>query len=62
MPTLRQLLPDEDAVMALSAPDLAGYILECLLSLGPMDRGMLIRGNFCSAQAREFSRDGMGFR
>lgn len=37
MPRLRDLIPDAPALLQLHPADLAGYMLEVLLSLGQMD-------------------------
>ncbi len=46
MPTLHQLFPDADTLLALEPEELAGVILEVLNSLRPGDTGTLHHGNF----------------
>jgi hypothetical protein len=57
MPTLRQLIPDAETLVAMDPTDLSGFILEVLMSLGPMDRGQWNRRNFSAQAARDFSVD-----
>jgi uncharacterized protein (TIGR02391 family) len=55
MATLRQLIPDAETLVSMHPADLAGYILEILLNLGPMERGQWNRRNFCIQAAGEYS-------
>jgi uncharacterized protein (TIGR02391 family) len=60
MPNLRQLIPDAETVVQMDPSDLAGYVLESLLTLDEMDRGNWHRGNFCNGAAtlyRDRDRD-----
>lgn len=54
MPRLRDLIPDAPALLQLHPADLAGYMLEVLLSLGQMDRGQWNRRNFCMQASRDY--------
>jgi uncharacterized protein (TIGR02391 family) len=53
MPTLLHLVPDADAVLAMSIPDLAGYVLESLAVAG-VGSSNWNRRNFCGAAMSEF--------
>lgn len=53
MASLRQLIPDPRAVKEMDVSDLAGYVLEALLSSNP-NEGHWHRGNFCSGAARAY--------
>ena len=57
MPTLRQLIPDAEALIALHPADLAGFILEALLTAGPSERGLWNRRNFCMQAGQEYSKN-----
>jgi uncharacterized protein (TIGR02391 family) len=59
MTDLRSLIPDADQLVQLETPDLAGYVLECLLSQPANERSVWNRRNFCIYAGREFvSNDG----
>jgi len=57
MPTLRQLIPDAAAVAVMDPADLAGFVLEALLTLDASDRGNWNRRNFCAQASRDYSDD-----
>ena len=57
VPSLRQLVPDADSVVAMHPADLAGYVLEVLMTLSADERGAWNRRNFCIQAAQEFSQD-----
>lgn len=57
MPTLRQLIPDAATVAALDPADLAGFVLEALLTLDASNRGNWNRRNFCIQASRDYSDD-----
>jgi uncharacterized protein (TIGR02391 family) len=57
MPRLRQLVPDAPALLEVHPADLAGYMLEVLLSLGPMDRGQWNRRNFCIQASQDYGNE-----
>jgi uncharacterized protein (TIGR02391 family) len=42
------------------ASDLAGYVLEVLMSAGPMDRGVWNRRNFCMQTSQDYALPGQG--
>jgi len=54
MPSLKQLLPDADAIVRMHTADLAGYVLEVLMSADAMNRGQWNRRNFCMEASKEF--------
>lgn len=54
MHTLRSLVPDASRLLSLHTADLAGYMLEVLISDGP-GSGSWNRRNFCSHAMREFA-------
>lgn len=60
MTPLRTLIPEATAVSGMLASDLAGFVLEVLMSAGPMDRGCWNRRNFCMGAAREYALPGRG--
>lgn len=55
MTTLRQLIPDAETVTAMHPADLAGAMLEVLLSLDQMNRGQWNRRTFCMEAGRIYS-------
>lgn len=57
MLSLSQLIPDAETVTAMHPADLAGYVLEVLLSLGQMERGQWNRRNFCLQVGQEYTPD-----
>jgi uncharacterized protein (TIGR02391 family) len=57
MPTLRQLIPDAATVAAMDPADLAGFVLEALLTLDASDHGNWNRRNFCTQASRDYSDD-----
>ena len=60
MPQLRALIPDLAAIVGMHAADLAGYVLEVLVSAGPMERGIWNRRNFCMQVSGEYAAPGHG--
>lgn len=58
MTPLRTLVPEGQAVAAMQASDLAGYVLEALMSAGAMERGVWNRRNFCMQVSREYAEHG----
>ena len=60
MTPLRTLVPEGPAVVGMLTSDLAGYVLEVLMSAGPMERGVWNRRNFCMQTAREYALPGQG--
>jgi uncharacterized protein (TIGR02391 family) len=58
MTPLRSLIPEGQAVAAMQIADLAGYVLEVLMSAGPMERGVWNRRNFCMQTGREYAQPG----
>lgn len=58
MTPLRILVPEGIAVAAMQTSDLAGYVLEVLMSAGPMERGVWNRRNFCMQVGREYALPG----
>jgi uncharacterized protein (TIGR02391 family) len=60
MSPLKSLIPDSGAVIALPAANLAGYILEVLMSAGQMERGVWNRRNFCMQVSGEYAAQGQG--
>jgi uncharacterized protein (TIGR02391 family) len=58
MTPLRTLIPDSAAVIAMHSADLAGYVLEVLMSAGQMERGVWNRRNFCMQVSREYTPPG----
>lgn len=56
MASLSKLVPEAQAVVAMQTPDLAGYVLEVLMSAGPMERGVWNRRNFCMQMGREYAQ------
>lgn len=57
MPKLRELIPDAEGLLALAPPDLAGYLLEVLLTGDPSEHGLWHRRNFCLQAGADFSAD-----
>jgi uncharacterized protein (TIGR02391 family) len=55
MTPLRVLVPEAHAVKEMQIADLAGYVLEVLMSAGPMERGVWNRYNFCLQTGREYA-------
>jgi uncharacterized protein (TIGR02391 family) len=58
MTPLRALIPEGPAVVGMLASDLAGYVLEVLMSAGPTERGIWNRRNFCTQASREYVMPG----
>lgn len=56
MTTLRALVPEAQSVAVMQTADLAGYVLEVLMSAGPMERGLWNRRNFCMQMGREYAQ------
>lgn len=56
MPLLRTLIPDAVTVKSMTTADLAGYVLEALLSQPPSERGNWNRRNFCMEATREYAK------
>lgn len=54
MTPLRALVPEAQAVAGMQTADLAGYVLEVLMSAGPMERGVWNRRNFCMQAGRDY--------
>lgn len=54
MPLLRHLVPEAVTVKMMTTPDLAGYVLETLLSQPASERSYWNRRNFCMEVAREY--------
>lgn len=57
MTPLRALVPEGHAVAAMQPSDLAGYVLEVLMSAGAMERGVWNRRNFCMQVSREYAEN-----
>lgn len=55
MATLRKLIADRAAIVDMHVADLAGYVLEVLMSASQMERGIWNRRNFCMAASRDFA-------
>lgn len=55
MTPLRALVPEAHAVKEMQTADLAGYVLEVLMSAEPMERGVWNRRNFCLQTGREYA-------
>jgi len=55
MPSLIQLIPEAETVTAMHPAELAGYILEVLLSLDQLDRGQWNRRSFCLRVGQDYS-------
>jgi hypothetical protein len=60
MTPLRALVPEAPAVVEMLISDLAGYILEVLMSAGPTERGVWNRRNFCMQTSRDYAPPGQG--
>lgn len=58
MTPLCTLVPEAKAVVSMQIADLAGYVLEVLMSAGPMERGIWNRRNFCMQAGREYVQQG----
>ena len=58
MATFRNQIPDAETLLTLPAADLAGYVLEHLMSLPGNDRQDWHRGNFCGQAAKVFGTSG----
>jgi len=56
MTTLRELIPDRDVLIALHPAELAGFVLEALMSARPVERGLWNRRNFCMQAGQDYSR------
>ncbi|MFM9879481.1 MAG: TIGR02391 family protein [Burkholderiaceae bacterium] len=55
MKQLYQLIPDAATVIDMHTAELAGYVLESLMSAGEMERGVWNRRNFCMQVSRGYS-------
>jgi uncharacterized protein (TIGR02391 family) len=60
MTLLRTLIPDREAVITSHCADLAGYILEVLMSADQVERGVWNRRNFCTQACREYASPELG--
>jgi hypothetical protein len=60
MTPLRALVPEAQSVTTMQFADLAGYVLEVLMSAGQMERGVWNRRNFCMQASREYATPGQG--
>jgi uncharacterized protein (TIGR02391 family) len=58
MTPLRALVPEGQAVAAMQASDLAGYVLEVLMSAGATEHNVWNRRNFCMQVSREYAEHG----
>jgi uncharacterized protein (TIGR02391 family) len=57
MATLRQLVSDADTLVAMHPADLAGYVLEALMTAQASERALWNRRNFCMSAGQEYSKD-----
>lgn len=55
MPTLIHLIAEAEALLDMSVPDLAGYVLQSLMSPGVVGSGNWHRRNFCGAVMTEYA-------
>lgn len=60
MSTLSQLIPDGSAVRDMHTADLAGYLLEVLMTPGNLGGGMWNRRNFCGSVMTEYAEPRIG--
>lgn len=60
MTPLSRLIPEAGTVLDMETADLAGYVLEALMSATQMERGVWNRRNFCMQVSREYVRPGQG--
>lgn len=58
MPALHTLVPEAHSVFEMHTADLAGYVLEVLISAGAAEGGIWNRRNFCSQVGREYVEAG----
>ena len=58
MPALHTLVPEARSVLEMQTADLAGYLLEVLLSDGPTGGSIWNRRNFCMQASREYVNAG----
>lgn len=58
MTPLRSLVPEGEAVAGMPPSDLAGYVLEVLMSATQQERGVWNRRNFCMQVVREYAQPG----
>lgn len=58
MTPLRTLISESTAVVAMQVADLAGYVLEVLMSAEQMERGTWNRRNFCMQVSRDYALPG----
>lgn len=58
MSALSTLVPEARSIFEMQTADLAGYVLEVLISAGPIDRGVWNRRNFCMQVSREYVEAG----
>lgn len=56
--SLQTLIPEAQAIIEMAPSDLAGYVLEVLMSADQMERGIWNRRNFCMQAAREYVSQG----
>ena len=59
MPTLTHLIADASTVLEMNTADLAGYVLESLMSPGGISSGNWNRRNFCGAVMTEYTQSRM---
>lgn len=57
MTTLKQLIPEAETMVGMHTADLAGYILEALMSPDALSSGVWNRYNFCSQVLRDFGKE-----
>jgi uncharacterized protein (TIGR02391 family) len=55
MPILSHLVPEPDSVVEMNTADLAGYVLETLMSPGNFGGGIWNRRNFCGSVMTEYT-------
>lgn len=60
MPTLTHLIPDATALQGMNTADLAGYVLESLMSPESLGSGNWNRCNFCGAAMKDYAQPRMG--
>jgi uncharacterized protein (TIGR02391 family) len=60
MKSLKALIPDATAIVEMHTADLAGYVLEVLMSAGQMDRGIWNRRNFCMQASQSYAKADQG--
>lgn len=57
MVSLKNLIADAGAVLSMHPAELAGYVLESLMSASQMERGVWNRRNFCMEVARSYGNE-----